>query len=96
MQDFIEYQAQRKLLPSETLVQCIYAKNAMLQKSPYELAPEERISLILLGIADDKWATPLASNNRRSVLELIDRAMCMDSRRPLKKGNCANKEHEEL
>lgn len=83
MQEFFDYQSNRKLLPTESLVQYIYAKNAMLQKSPYELAPDERISLILHGIPDDRWANPLASHHCTSVLELIDRATALDSRRSL-------------
>ncbi|KAL1426846.1 hypothetical protein MTO96_017926 [Rhipicephalus appendiculatus] len=61
----------------------MYAKNAVLEKAPHKLTAEERISLILNGIEHDKWTTPLASQNCSSVLELIDRATNLDSRRKL-------------
>ncbi|CAN7949844.1 unnamed protein product [Ixodes hexagonus] len=83
LQEFFDFQNERKLKPDETLVQYMYAKNAMLEKAPHKLSPEERISLILSGIQDDKWATPLATQNCTSVLELIDRAANLDSRRTL-------------
>ncbi|KAL1479515.1 hypothetical protein MTO96_051777 [Rhipicephalus appendiculatus] len=81
LQEFLDYQNERKLLATETIVQYMYAKNAMLEKAPHKLTAEERISLILNGIENDKWATPLASQNCNSVLELIDRAANLDSRR---------------
>lgn len=62
----------------------------MLEKAPHKLAAEERISLILNGIENDKWATPLASQNCNSVLELIDRAANLDSRRKLVVDSCTN------
>ncbi|KAH7984045.1 hypothetical protein HPB52_016514 [Rhipicephalus sanguineus] len=90
LQEFLDYQNERKLLPTETIVQYMYAKNAMLEKAPHKLAAEERISLILNGIENDKWATPLASQNCNSVLELIDRAANLDSRRKLVVDSCTN------
>ncbi|KAH8028530.1 hypothetical protein HPB51_017656 [Rhipicephalus microplus] len=59
----------------------MYSKNAILSKAPYRLAEEERISLILSGIEDDKWANPLAAQLCGTVTELIDRAALLDARR---------------
>ncbi|KAK8768144.1 hypothetical protein V5799_005075 [Amblyomma americanum] len=59
----------------------MYSKNAVLDKAPYPLATEERISLILSGIDDDTWANPLAAQCCTTVTELIDRAAQLDSRR---------------
>ncbi|XP_064461924.1 uncharacterized protein LOC135372149 [Ornithodoros turicata] len=87
LQEFIEYQSQRKLQQNETMVEYIYAKNAMLEKAPYTLAAEERISLIINGIKDDRWAVPLAAQRCTSVLELIDRAATLDSRRQTHRDN---------
>ncbi|XP_075553680.1 uncharacterized protein LOC142586319 [Dermacentor variabilis] len=81
MQEFLELQASRKLRNSETLVEYMYSKNALLDKSPYPLANEERISLILSGIEDDTWAIPLAAQPCSSVIDLIDRAALLDTRR---------------
>ncbi|KAL1469646.1 hypothetical protein MTO96_040958 [Rhipicephalus appendiculatus] len=90
LQEFLDYQNERKLLPTETIVQYMYAKNALLEKAPHKLTAEERISLILNGIENDKWATPLASQNCNSVLELIDRAANLDSRRKLVVDSCTD------
>ncbi|KAK8780537.1 hypothetical protein V5799_018122 [Amblyomma americanum] len=61
MQEFLDLQAARTLRSSETLVEYMYLKNAILDNSPYPLANEERISLILSGINEDAWANPLAA-----------------------------------
>ncbi|KAK8779210.1 hypothetical protein V5799_019450 [Amblyomma americanum] len=81
MQEFLDLQAARALRSSETLVEYMYSKNAILDKSPYPLANEERISLILSGINEDTWANPLAAQPCSSVIELIDRAALLDTRR---------------
>ncbi|KAH9364807.1 hypothetical protein HPB48_007098 [Haemaphysalis longicornis] len=81
MQEFLNYQAQRTLRENETITEYVYAKNAMLEKAPYNLATEERISLILAGITDDKWANPLAAQCCTSVIDLIDRATMLDCHR---------------
>ncbi|KAL1447847.1 hypothetical protein MTO96_044206 [Rhipicephalus appendiculatus] len=90
LQEFLDYQNERKLLPTETIVQYMYAKNAMLEKAPHKLTAEERILLILNGIENDKWATPLASQNCNSVLELIDRAANLNSRRKVVVDSCTD------
>ncbi|KAH6944145.1 hypothetical protein HPB50_002050 [Hyalomma asiaticum] len=81
MQEFIELQSKRRLQNNETIVEYMYSKNAVLDKAPYRLAEEERISLILSGIDDNTWANPLAAQLCVSVTELIDRAALLDARR---------------
>lgn len=85
LQQFLEYQQRRQLRHNESIVQYIYAKNAMLERAPCELGASERISLILHGITEDKWANPLAAQGCKSVLELIDCATTLDHRRPREK-----------
>ncbi|KAH6924607.1 hypothetical protein HPB50_020140 [Hyalomma asiaticum] len=81
MQEFIELQSKRRLQNNETIVNYMYSKNAVLDKAPYRLVEEERISLILSGIDDNTWANPLAAQLCVSVTELIDRAALLDARR---------------
>ncbi|KAH8033763.1 hypothetical protein HPB51_015795 [Rhipicephalus microplus] len=81
MQEFLELQTKRRLQSHETIVEYMYSKNAILNKAPYRLAEEERISLILSGIEDDTWAHPLAAQLCGTVTELIDRAALLDARR---------------
>ncbi|KAH6931883.1 hypothetical protein HPB50_001309 [Hyalomma asiaticum] len=81
MQEFIELQSKRRLQNNETIVEYMYSKNAVLDKAPYRLAEEERISLILSGIDDNTWANPLAAQLCVSVTEQIDRAALLDARR---------------
>ncbi|XP_049276198.1 uncharacterized protein LOC125760327 [Rhipicephalus sanguineus] len=81
MQEFLELQTKRRLQSHETIVEYMYSKNAILNKAPYRLAEEERISLILSGIEDDTWANPLAAQLCGTVTELIDRAALLDARR---------------
>ncbi|CAN7948232.1 unnamed protein product, partial [Ixodes hexagonus] len=85
MQEFLEFQEKRHLVESESIVQYIYSKNAKLDMAPYTLAMEERISLILNGIKDDKWANPLAAQCCKTVIELIERAAMLDCRRRTEK-----------
>lgn len=59
----------------------MYLKNALPNKSPYLLATEERVTLILSGMEDNTWANPLAAQPCSSVVELIDRAALLDTRR---------------
>ncbi|KAH6924513.1 hypothetical protein HPB50_018979 [Hyalomma asiaticum] len=61
MQEFIELQSKRRLQNNETIVNYMYSKNAVLDKAPYRLVEEERISLILSGIDDNTWANTLAA-----------------------------------
>ncbi|KAH8039955.1 hypothetical protein HPB51_009211 [Rhipicephalus microplus] len=81
MQEFLELQTKRRLQSHETIVEYMYSKNAILNKAPYRLAEEERISLILSGIEDDTWANPLAAQLCGTVTELIDRPALLDARR---------------
>ncbi|KAH8035052.1 hypothetical protein HPB51_004293 [Rhipicephalus microplus] len=81
MQEFLELQTKRRLQSHETIVEYMYSKNAILNKAPYRLAEEERISLILSGMEDDTWANPLAAQLCGTVTELIDRAALLDARR---------------
>ncbi|KAH7931808.1 hypothetical protein HPB51_029690 [Rhipicephalus microplus] len=81
MQEFLELQTKRRLQSHETLVEYMYSNNAILNKAPYHLAEEERISLILSGIEDDTWANPLAAQLCGTVTELIERAALLDARR---------------
>ncbi|KAH6924460.1 hypothetical protein HPB50_018048 [Hyalomma asiaticum] len=77
MQEFIELQSKRRLQNNETIVKYMYSKNAVLDKAPYRLAEEERISLILSGIDDNTWANPLAA-------QLCTEPLCStpDAKRP--------------
>ncbi|KAH9367615.1 hypothetical protein HPB48_009986 [Haemaphysalis longicornis] len=81
MQDFLDLQSKRRLRPSETIVEYMYSKNALLDKAPYPLATEERDSLILSGIGDNTWVNPLAAKPGSSVVDLIDHAALLDTRR---------------
>ncbi|KAH8035399.1 hypothetical protein HPB51_005123 [Rhipicephalus microplus] len=81
MQEFLEQQTKRRLQIHETVVEYMYSKNVVPNKTPYYLAEEERISLIFTGIEDDTWANPLAAQLCDTVTELIDRAALLDARR---------------
>ncbi|KAH9378398.1 hypothetical protein HPB48_017519 [Haemaphysalis longicornis] len=81
MQDFLDLRSKRRVRASETIVEYMYSKNALLDKAPYPLATKERVSLILSGIEDNTWAKPLAAQPCSSVVELIDRATLLDTRR---------------
>ncbi|KAH8038055.1 hypothetical protein HPB51_021460 [Rhipicephalus microplus] len=81
MQEFLELQTKRCLQSHETIVEYMYSKNAILNKAPYRLAEEERISLILSGIEDDTGANPLAAQLSGTETELIDRTALLDARR---------------
>ncbi|KAH6919396.1 hypothetical protein HPB50_029615 [Hyalomma asiaticum] len=81
MQEFLDFQTKRTLQREESITEYIYSKNAILEKAPYYMGTEERMSLILAGTRDDKWAIPLAAHCCKSVLELIDRTTMLDCRR---------------
>ncbi|KAH7934627.1 hypothetical protein HPB51_029008 [Rhipicephalus microplus] len=81
LQEFLELQTKRHLQSHETIVEYMYSKNAILNKAPYRLAEEERISLIISCIEDNTWANPLAAQLCGTVTELIDRAALIDARR---------------
>lgn len=81
MQDYLDLQSKRRLRPSEMIVEYIYSKNTLLDKAPYPLTTEERVSLILGGIEDNTWVNPLAAQPCGSVVEMIDHAVLPDTRR---------------
>ncbi|KAL1466430.1 hypothetical protein MTO96_042737 [Rhipicephalus appendiculatus] len=60
------------------------------------MGTEERISLILAGIKDDKWANPLAAQCCDSVLELIDRATMLDCRRSMATADETQSKHADF
>ena len=47
MAEFVSYHSKRTLLPTETITEFVYAKNAMLEKSPFPLPEDERVSMII-------------------------------------------------
>ncbi|XP_023243381.1 uncharacterized protein LOC111641443 [Centruroides sculpturatus] len=79
MQEFLAYQADRKLKRNESLVDYIYAKDALLEKAPFTIPQPDRISMIIGDITEEKWQIALATQNSNTVEELIDRAMALDA-----------------
>ncbi|GFS53422.1 uncharacterized protein NPIL_44271 [Nephila pilipes] len=73
MQEFLSHQSKRKLKPSETLVDYIYAK------VPFTIPQPDRISMIIGDITERKWQIALATQNSITVEELIDRAIALDA-----------------
>ncbi|GFS72450.1 uncharacterized protein NPIL_649651 [Nephila pilipes] len=73
MQEFLSHQIKRKLKPSETLVDYIYAK------APFTIPQPDRISMIIGDITEEKWQIALATQNSITVEELIDRAIALDA-----------------
>ncbi|CAN7978980.1 unnamed protein product, partial [Ixodes persulcatus] len=95
MKDFIELKAKRTMRRNETLVQYIFEKDALLEKSPHPLTPEERISMIIGDIKDTKLSIPLASHLYSSVTELDDRAASLESLRYLETEGSNDKKTQE-
>ncbi|GFQ89647.1 uncharacterized protein TNCT_508051 [Trichonephila clavata] len=79
MQEFLSHQSERKLRHSETLVDYIYAKDALLEKAPFTIPQPDRISMIIGDITEEKWQIALATQNSITVEELIDRATTLDA-----------------
>ncbi|XP_047995869.1 uncharacterized protein LOC125233800 isoform X2 [Leguminivora glycinivorella] len=77
--EFIQYQSKRILRATETVTEYIYVKNAMLEKSPSLIPEPDRVSLILEGIQDMRWSTPLATHCCKNVEELITHATAIDN-----------------
>ncbi|GFQ90393.1 uncharacterized protein TNCT_466241 [Trichonephila clavata] len=78
MQEFLSHQSERKLRHSETLVDYIYAKDALLEKAPFTIPQPDHISMIIGDITEEKWQIALATQNSITVEELIDRATALD------------------
>lgn len=51
----------------------------MLEKSPTSIPDADRVSLILEGIQDARWSTPLAVQCCKGVSELLEHAVALDS-----------------
>lgn len=83
--EFITFQSQRTLRTNETISDYIYVKNAMLEKSPTHIPDADRVSLILEGILDARWSTPLAVQCCKAVDELINHADALDSIRKVQR-----------
>ncbi|GFR10140.1 uncharacterized protein TNCT_66151 [Trichonephila clavata] len=79
MQEFLSHQSERKLRHSETLVDYIYAKDALLEKAPFTIPQPDRVSMIIGDITVEMWQIALATQNSITVEELIDRATALDA-----------------
>ncbi|GFR05115.1 uncharacterized protein TNCT_37241 [Trichonephila clavata] len=79
MQEFLSHPSERKLRHSETLVDYIYAKDALLEKTPFTIPQPDRISMIIGDITEEKWQIASATQNSITVEELIDRATALDA-----------------
>lgn len=77
--EFIKYQSKRILRPNESIVEYILAKNAILEIAPFKLDQSDRVSFILEGIIDDVWAIPLRAALCKSVDEIIEHAVPLDT-----------------
>ncbi|KAH6947858.1 hypothetical protein HPB50_021843 [Hyalomma asiaticum] len=49
------FRAKRTLRREKSITEYIYTKNVILEKASYYTGTQERMSLILAGIKDDKW-----------------------------------------
>ncbi|GFX53016.1 putative gypsy-29-i dr [Trichonephila clavipes] len=87
MQEFLAHQSERKMRHSETLVDYIYAKDALLEKAPFTIPQQDRISNIIGDVTEEKWQIALATQNSDTVEELIDRATSLDAIRSVKQEN---------
>ncbi|GFW90175.1 putative gypsy-29-i dr [Trichonephila clavipes] len=54
MQEFLAHQSERKMKHSETLVDYIYAKDALLEKAPFTISQQDRISMIIVDVTEEK------------------------------------------
>ncbi|GFY31268.1 uncharacterized protein TNCV_752301 [Trichonephila clavipes] len=84
MQEFLAHQSERKMKHSETLVDYIYAKDALLEKALFTIPQQVRISMIIGDVTEEKWQIALAIQNSDTVEELIDRATSLDAIRSVK------------
>ncbi|GFW65823.1 uncharacterized protein TNCV_586491 [Trichonephila clavipes] len=69
MQDFSAHQSERKMKHSETLVDYIYAKDALLEKAPFTIPQQDRISMIIGDVTEEKWQIALSTQNSDTVEE---------------------------
>ncbi|GFX59239.1 uncharacterized protein TNCV_4304711 [Trichonephila clavipes] len=72
---------------SETLIDYIYAKDALLEKASFTIPQHDRISMIIGDVTEEKWQIALATQISDTAEELVDRATSLDAIR-----NC-NKRH---
>lgn len=89
--EFITFQQKRLLKPSETISEYIYSKNAIFENSPITISEQDKVSLILEGIKDQRWVVPLASLCCTSVEQLLNHAMALDNVRKVSYGDNYNK-----
>ncbi|GBO39834.1 hypothetical protein AVEN_136748-2-1, partial [Araneus ventricosus] len=64
MREFLEHQSESKLKRNKSLVDYIYAKDALLEKAHFTIPQSDHISMIIVGIADEKQQIALATQNR--------------------------------
>lgn len=81
--EFVAYNSERKLLPTETLATYIFEKNVMLRKAPFVLSSKDRVLMILEDVDDPACAYALATPQCTDVDELLDRAHVVDKLRKL-------------
>ncbi|GBL88570.1 hypothetical protein AVEN_195585-1 [Araneus ventricosus] len=79
MQKFLAHQSDRKLKRNESLVNYIYAKDALLEKAPFTIPQSNNISMIIGDITEEKRQIALVTQNYSTVEELIDRATAIDA-----------------
>ncbi|GFY34952.1 uncharacterized protein TNCV_155251 [Trichonephila clavipes] len=87
MQEFLAHQSEQKMKHSETLVDYIYAKDALLEKAPFTIPQQDRISKVIGDVTEEKWQIALATQNSDTIEELIDRATSLDAIRSVKQEN---------
>ncbi|GFW07993.1 uncharacterized protein TNCV_2977621 [Trichonephila clavipes] len=87
MQEFLAHQSERKMKHRETLVDYIYAKDALLEKAPFTIPQQDRISMIIGNVTEEKWQTALTTQNSDTVEKLIDRATSLNAIRTVKQEN---------
>ncbi|GBL70415.1 hypothetical protein AVEN_206587-1 [Araneus ventricosus] len=63
MQEFLTHQSDHKLKRTESLMDYIYAKDALLEKAPFITSRSDHISMIIGNITEEKWQIALATQN---------------------------------
>ncbi|GBM57373.1 hypothetical protein AVEN_127103-1 [Araneus ventricosus] len=63
IQEFSAHQSDRKLKRNESLLDYIYAKDALLEKAPLTTSQSDRLSMIIGDITEEKWQIDLAIQN---------------------------------
>ncbi|GFU29380.1 uncharacterized protein TNCV_1239831 [Trichonephila clavipes] len=87
MQEILARQSERKMKHGETSVDYICTQDALLEKAPFTIPQQNRISRIIGDVTEEKWQFALATQNSSTVEELIDRAMTHDAVRSVKQEN---------